>query len=53
MWLSAMNSLFDVNSSKYYIYYQKYDYIEAANSAMQSKGSEPYNTNMSVVKIEN
>ena len=44
---------FDVNSSKYYIYYQKYDYIEAANSAMQSKGSEPYNTNMSVVKIEN
>ncbi|WP_223550450.1 PorP/SprF family type IX secretion system membrane protein [Aestuariivivens sp. NBU2969] len=43
---------FDVNSSKYYIYYQKYDYIEAANSAMQSKSSAPYNTNMSVVKIE-
>ncbi|WP_242204226.1 PorP/SprF family type IX secretion system membrane protein [Aestuariivivens insulae] len=43
---------FDVNSSKYYIYYQKFDYIEGANRAMESKGKQPYNTNMSVVKIE-
>ncbi|WP_242157489.1 PorP/SprF family type IX secretion system membrane protein [Aestuariivivens sediminis] len=44
---------FDVNSSKYYIYYQKYNSIDAANKSMELKGSQPYNTNMSVVKIEN
>ena len=43
---------FDVNSSKYYIYYSKYDSIEAANRGLAEKGSQPYNANMSVVKIE-
>ena len=44
---------YDVNTSKYYIYYGKYNDIESANRAMQTKGSKPYNTNMSLVKIEN
>ncbi|WP_418603974.1 PorP/SprF family type IX secretion system membrane protein [Hwangdonia sp.] len=44
---------FDVNTSKYYIYYQKFDDIESARNAMSLKGSEPYNHNMSMVKVEN
>ncbi|MCB0448193.1 MAG: PorP/SprF family type IX secretion system membrane protein [Gelidibacter sp.] len=44
---------YDVNTSKYYIYYQKFDSIEAANEALKSKGSKPYNGKLSVVKIEN
>ncbi|MCK7590693.1 PorP/SprF family type IX secretion system membrane protein [Subsaxibacter sp. CAU 1640] len=44
---------YDVNTSKYYIYYQKFDSIEEANNALSSKGDRPYNTKMSIVKIEN
>ncbi|MBT8273393.1 MAG: hypothetical protein KJO77_06285, partial [Bacteroidia bacterium] len=45
---------YDVNTSKYYIYYQKFDSIEAAaNEGLKSKGSRPYNEKMSIVKIEN
>ncbi|MCF7568027.1 PorP/SprF family type IX secretion system membrane protein [Sabulilitoribacter arenilitoris] len=44
---------FDVATSKYYIYYQKFDNIESARSAMELKGSKPYNNNMSMVKVEN
>jgi type IX secretion system PorP/SprF family membrane protein len=43
----------DVNTSKYYIYYDKFDSIEEANEAMKSKGNRPYNIKMSLVKIEN
>ena len=43
---------YDVNTSKYYIYYDKFDRIEAANEALNSKGNKPYNTKMSLVKIE-
>src|SRR5690606_36959011 len=49
---SDVNFFFDVNSSKYYIYYQKFDYVEEAMRAMDSKGNKPYNEKMSVVKIE-
>ncbi len=44
---------YDVNTSKYYIYYDKFDSISTANEALKSKGNRPYNTNMSLVKIEN
>ncbi len=44
---------YDVSSSKYYIYYEKFDNIEAANESMKSKGSRPYNAKLSIVKIEN
>ena len=43
----------DVNTSKYYIYYDKFDSIEQANEAMKNKGNRPYNIKMSLVKIEN
>ncbi|MCF8274270.1 MAG: PorP/SprF family type IX secretion system membrane protein [Flavobacteriaceae bacterium] len=44
---------YDVNTSKYYIFYQKYDYIDEANRALNSKENKPYNSKMSMVKIEN
>ncbi len=50
---SDIDFFFDVTTSKYYIYYQKFDNIQSARSAMELKGSKPYNGNMSLVKIEN
>jgi hypothetical protein len=44
---------YDVNTSNYYIYYDKFDSIDLANKAMGSKGDRPYNVNMSLMKIEN
>ena len=44
---------YDVNTSKYYIYYSKFDSISAANKAMEDKGNRPYNVKMTLVKIEN
>ncbi len=44
---------YDVNTSKYYVYYSKFDSISAANKAMEDKGNRPYNVKMSLVKIEN
>ena len=43
---------YDVNTSKYYIYYDKFEDIGEANRAMASKGNRPYNTKMTLVKIE-
>ena len=44
---------YDVNTSKYFIYYQKFETIEEANQALQLKGTKAYNIKMSIVKIEN
>jgi hypothetical protein len=49
-----INFFFDVNTSKYYIYYEKYDGIGEAKTALDNnKGSKPYNSKMAMVKIEN
>ncbi|MBJ6368448.1 PorP/SprF family type IX secretion system membrane protein [Snuella sedimenti] len=50
---SDINFFFDVKTSKYYIYHEKFSSLEAANQALQLKGSKPYNGKMSMVKIEN
>ncbi|MCA0132728.1 PorP/SprF family type IX secretion system membrane protein [Winogradskyella alexanderae] len=44
---------YDVSTSKYYIYTDKFDSLEEANEALNQKGSRPYNTKMSLMKIEN
>ena len=44
---------YDVNTSKYYIYYNKFESIGPANKIMETKGNRPYNVNMTLVKIEN
>ncbi|NND24599.1 MAG: PorP/SprF family type IX secretion system membrane protein [Flavobacteriaceae bacterium] len=43
---------YDVKTSKYYIYYDKFESIEEANVGLNTKGNKPYNINMSIVKIE-
>jgi len=51
--ITDIDFFYDVNTSKYFIYHQKYNSIEPANDALESKGSKPYNGNLSIVKIEN
>ena len=48
-----INFFYDVTTSKYYIYYEKFDDIETAINAMETKEKTPYNKKMSLVKIEN
>ncbi|NRD23690.1 PorP/SprF family type IX secretion system membrane protein [Winogradskyella litoriviva] len=43
----------DVSTSKYYIFYEKFNNIQDANNALKNKGNRPYNNKMSIVKIEN
>ncbi|WP_452228090.1 PorP/SprF family type IX secretion system membrane protein [Lacinutrix sp. MEBiC02404] len=50
---SNINFFFDVNTNKYFIYYEKFDYVDGAMRALEAKGSKPYNGKMSVIKIEN
>jgi hypothetical protein len=50
---SNVNFFYDVNTSKYYIYYNKFEDIDEAKRAMQNKTDKPFNSKMSMVKIEN
>lgn len=50
---SNIDFFYDVSTSKYYIYQQKFNGVEQARKAIESKGDEPYNSKMSLVKIEN
>ena len=51
--LNTIDFFYDVNTSKYYIYSQKMNSIQDANNAVvKNKGTKPYNTKMSVIKIE-
>jgi len=43
---------YDVNSSKYFIYYEKFYSIEEARKVIQTDNDKPYNSKMSIVKIE-
>ena len=47
-----VNFLYDVNSSNYYIYYDKFKNFEEAQKALSNKGDKPYNGKMAVVKVE-
>ncbi len=48
-----INFFYDVNTSKYFIYSKKFDNLEAAKKAAETKDSAPYNNKMSIIKIEN
>ncbi|MBU2921039.1 type IX secretion system membrane protein PorP/SprF [Winogradskyella psychrotolerans] len=50
---SDVDFFHDVSTSKYYIFYNKFDNISDANEALKTKGNRPYNGKMSIVKIEN
>ena len=49
---SNVNFFYDVNSSKYFIYTDKFDNIQEATEALSAKGSKPYNGKMVIVKID-
>ncbi|MFD1061831.1 PorP/SprF family type IX secretion system membrane protein [Winogradskyella litorisediminis] len=44
---------FDVNTSQYYIYQKKFQNIQQANSLLKQRGTKPYNSKMTIIKIEN
>ncbi|MFD2725838.1 PorP/SprF family type IX secretion system membrane protein [Hyunsoonleella rubra] len=44
---------FDVKTNQYYIYHKKFNNISQAKQEMQSNTKQPYDKNMSLVKIEN
>ena len=48
-----VNFFYNVNTSTYYIYDEKFDSLEQATYSVQNKGSEAYKAKMSIVKIEN
>ncbi|MBF7092849.1 PorP/SprF family type IX secretion system membrane protein [Flavobacterium sp. ALJ2] len=50
---SDINFFYNVSSSKYYIYYEKYDNLTDASKALEAKGNKSYNGKMSIVKVEN
>jgi type IX secretion system PorP/SprF family membrane protein len=49
---SNVNFFYDVNSSKYFIYTDKFDNFQEATDALSEKGSKPYNGRMVIVKID-
>ena len=50
---SDINFFYNVTTSKYYIYYQKFEGLSEAQKALEAKGSQPYNGKMAIVKVEN
>jgi type IX secretion system PorP/SprF family membrane protein len=48
-----INFFYDVNTSKYYIYFEKFYSIDEAKKAIQLNESKPYSSKISIVKIEN
>ncbi len=48
-----VNFFYDVSTSKYYIYTNKFNSLQEANEALNKKGTRPYNVKMSLMKIEN
>ena len=50
---SDVNFFYNVTTSKYYIYYEKFDGLPEATKALEAKGTKPYNGKMAIVKVEN
>lgn len=48
-----INFFYDVNTSKYYIYYQKFNSVEEASKALNSIENRAYNAKVSIIKAEN
>ena len=44
---------YDASTSKYYIYYSKYNSIQSANQGLETNKDEPYKQKISLIKIEN
>ncbi|GAA4281285.1 PorP/SprF family type IX secretion system membrane protein [Gaetbulibacter aestuarii] len=51
--LEDIDFFYDVNTNKYFIYSNRFDDVNAASRAVDSKSNEPYNSEMTIVSIEN
>ena len=51
--LTNIGFFFDSKSENYFIYHKKFNDLETAKKALQSKDSLSYNGNTTIVKVEN
>jgi len=51
--INNIDYFFDSVSNKYFVYYKKFDSLESAKQALQSKSNLTYNGKMAIVKVEN
>ena len=49
---SNINFFYNVNSSEYFIYNNKFDNLQDATKALEAKGDKPYNSKMIIIKVE-
>ena len=47
-----INFFYNVSTSTYYIYYEKFDEINDATKGLEAKGNKPFNGRMSIVKVD-
>jgi hypothetical protein len=43
---------YNAGNSSYYIYYEKFDDLGLANTALDAKGNKSYNGKMTIVKVD-
>ena len=48
-----INFFYDVKSTNYFIYSDKFDNLQEATRTLESRGSKPYNGKMVLVRVEN
>ncbi|MFV8357100.1 PorP/SprF family type IX secretion system membrane protein [Flavobacterium sp. XS1P32] len=48
-----VNFFYDVKSTNYYIYTEKFDNLQQATTTLESRGTKPYNGKMVIIKVEN
>ena len=48
-----INFFYDVKSTNYYIYTEKFDNLQQATTTLESRGTKPYNGKMVIIKVEN
>ena len=48
-----INFFYDVKSTNYFIYTEKFDNLQQATTTLESRGSKPYNGKMVIIKVEN
>lgn len=51
--INSVDFFYNVNTSMYYIYLKKMGSIQEANSTLKQRGTKPYNSKMTIIKIEN
>ena len=50
---SKINFFYDVKSTNYFIYSEKFDNLQEATRTLESRGDKPYNGKMVMVRVEN